>query len=77
MIKPSSAVYRSYIKGIKTGKVRERPVFVYIMHEDRPLGMPSGYYVATCLEGYDNFGFDERFIYDAIEISRRKDHEER
>lgn len=65
------------IKGIKTGKVRERPVFVYIMHEDRPLGMPSGYYVATCLEGYDNFGFDERFIYDAIEISRRKDHEER
>lgn len=65
------------IKGIKTGKVRERPAFVYIMHEDRPLGMPSGYYVATCLEGYDNFGFDERFIYDAIEISRRKDHEER
>jgi hypothetical protein len=65
------------IKGIKTGKVRERPVFVYIMHEDRPLGMPSGFYVATCLEGYDNFGFDERFIYDAIEISRRNEYEER
>lgn len=65
------------IKGIKTGKVRERPVFVYIMHEDRPLGMPSGFYVATCLEGYDNFGFDERFIYDAIEISRRNNYEER
>ena len=65
------------IKGIKTGKVRERNVFVYIMHEDRPLGMPSGYYVATCLEGYDNFGFDERFIYDAIENSRRNDYEER
>lgn len=65
------------IKGIKTGKVRERNVFVYIMHEDRPLGMPSGFYVATCLEGYDNFGFDERFIYDAIENSRRNDYEER
>lgn len=64
------------IKGIKTGKVRERTVFIYIMHEDRPLGMPSGFYVATCLEGYDNFGFDERFIYDAIENSRRNDYEE-
>ena len=29
------------LKGIKTGKVRLRKVFVYIMHEDRPLGLPS------------------------------------
>ena len=59
------------ITGIKSGKVRERKVYVYIMHEDRPLGIPSGYYVATCLEGYDSFEFDERYLYDAIENSRR------
>lgn len=59
------------IKGIRSGKVRNRKCFVYIMHKDRPLGIPSGYYVATCLEGYDNFEFDEKYLYDAIENSRR------
>jgi hypothetical protein len=64
------------IKGIRSGKVRERNCFVYIMHEDRMLGIPSGYYTATCLEGYGSFGFDEHYIYDAIEISRRNGYEE-
>lgn len=64
------------IKGIKSGKVRIRDTFVYIMHEDRPLGMPSAFYVRTCLEGYDSFGFDENLIYDAIESSRRNCYEE-
>lgn len=59
------------IKGIRSGKMRNRKCFVYIMHEDRPLGIPSGYYVATCLEGYDSFEFDEKYLYDAIENSRR------
>lgn len=64
------------IKGIKSGKVRVRNAFVYIMHEDRPLGVPSGHYIRTCLEGYDSFGFDEKFLYDAIENSRRNCHED-
>lgn len=46
------------IKGIKTGKIRNRRVFVYIMHEDRPLGIPTRAYLATCTEGYRDFGFD-------------------
>ena len=54
------------IKGIKTGKVRQRDVFVYIMHEDRPLGIPSRYYLQTCLEGYSTFNFNEVFLYNAI-----------
>ena len=29
------------ITGIRTGKVRVRKAFVYIMHEERPLGLPS------------------------------------
>ena len=50
------------LKGIKTGKVRRRRVFVYIMHEDRPLGLPSRSYMETCRQGYRSFGFDEAFL---------------
>lgn len=50
------------LKGIKTGKVRLRKVFVYIMHEDRPLGIPSEFYMETCRQGYRSFGFDEAFL---------------
>ena len=35
------------IVGIKSGTVRIRDTFVYIMHEDRPLGVPSEFYVRT------------------------------
>ena len=30
------------IKGIRPGKVRRRDAFVYIMHEERELGIPAG-----------------------------------
>lgn len=50
------------LKGIKTGKLRRRKVFVYIMHEDRPLGLPSEFYMETCRQGYRSFGFDEAFL---------------
>lgn len=50
------------LKGIRTGKLRRRRVFVYIMHEDRPLGVPSGFYMETCRQGYRSFGFDEAFL---------------
>lgn len=64
------------IKGIRTGKVRRRDAFVYIMHEERELGIPSWYYVNTCLDGYRAFGFDENYLFDAIRISRRDTHED-
>lgn len=44
--------------------------FVYIMHEDRKLGIPSSYYMQTCLEGYDRFGFDKRYLLKAFIISK-------
>lgn len=50
------------VKGILSGNIRERNVFVYIMHEDRPLGIPSSYYLRTCMDGYHSFGFDEKFL---------------
>ena len=60
------------IKGIKTGKVRNRNVYVYIMHEDRPIGIPSNQYVRTCLEGYRDFGFDISTLRSAYEFSRKE-----
>lgn len=64
------------IKGIRSGKVRKRKVYVYIMHEDRPIGIPSWHYVQTCIEGYNSFGFDENILFRAVENSRRKCHED-
>lgn len=53
--------------GIKTGKKRKRKCFVYIMHEDRPIGIPSRSYVENCIEGYRDFGFNLKYLKDAYE----------
>ena len=58
------------IKGIRSGKIRRRNTFVYIMHEDRVLGMPSNFYMQTCLSGYKSFGFDPKFLHEAYDRSR-------
>lgn len=56
--------------GVVTGKTYEVDAFIYIMHEDRAIGIPSKHYVAACLEGYASFGFDQRYIWDAVEKSK-------
>ena len=58
-----------------SGKTVVRKAFVYIMHEERPLGLPSGSYVRTCLDGYRDFGFDESILLAALNNSRRVVHE--
>lgn len=58
------------IKDIKSGKLRNRRVFVYIMHEDRPIGKPSHYYLSTCIYGYKSFGFDLDILADAYDKSK-------
>lgn len=60
-----------------SGKTATRKAFVYIMHEERPLGLPSGTYVQTCLEGYRNFGFDESVLIAALRSSGRVEYENR
>ena len=57
------------VADIRTGKTRQRDAFVYIMHEDRKLGIPTDMYVRTCLEGYRDFGFDTDFLFDAYDKS--------
>ena len=58
------------IKGIRSGKIRRRDTFMYIMHEDRVLGVPSNFYMQTCLSGYKSFGFDPKFLHEAYDRSR-------
>lgn len=60
-----------------SGKTVVRKAFVYIMREERPLGMPSGSYVRTCLDGYRNFGFDDSILLTALDNSRRAEYENR
>ena len=57
------------VKDIHTDKTRQRDAFVYIMHEDRKLGVPTDMYVRTCIEGYKNFGFDPDFLLAAYDKS--------
>ena len=47
----------------------EKTAFVYIMHEERPLGVPTGYYIQVCRQGYCDFRFDMRLIYEACQKS--------
>ena len=58
------------VKDIQTGQVRKCRAFVYIMHEERALGIPCDSYVRTCTEGYKDFGFDTDFLERAISISK-------
>ena len=54
-------------RGIRTGLNRVVNAFAYIMHEERPVGIPSGFYMRTCLEGYDTFGFDRNVLLDVYD----------
>lgn len=57
------------VTDIHTGKTTPHDAFVYIMHEDRRLGIPTEMYVRTCLEGYKDFGFDTTFLLEAYDKS--------
>ncbi len=50
---------------------RKIKAFVYIMHEERPLGIPSSSYVRTCFQGYRDFGFDLKYLRLAFDLSER------
>lgn len=47
-------------------QIRKIDAFVYIMHEDRPHGVPYQHYVETCMEGYETFGFDRNILKKAV-----------
>ncbi len=63
------------VKDIRTGKVKRQRVYVYIMHEERRCGLPSWNYIETCLEGYRDFHLPEKFLWQALEETRRRVYE--
>lgn len=54
-----------------TGKTEMKKCFAYIMIDDRPVGMPTNFYLQTCLDGYDDFGFDKRILRRTVERMRK------
>ena len=58
-------------KGIRTGRRRTVDAFAYIMHEERPIGVPTISYMRTCLEGYDTFYFNRNVLISAYEKCKR------
>nr|DAH02895.1 MAG TPA: hypothetical protein [Caudoviricetes sp.] len=57
-------------KGIRTGHRRTVTAFAYIMHEERQIGVPSLFYLNTCLDGYDTFYFDKQILLNAYHKSK-------
>ena len=48
---------------------KKKRCFVYIMHEERRLGIPSRSYIGCCKEGYDYFGFEQKYLDTAFQRS--------
>lgn len=61
------------VKDILSGEVRTETGFVYIMRQDRALGLPSNDYFMVCAHGYQSFGFDTQLLLDAYADSRKED----
>lgn len=53
------------------------PTTKVVMHEDRPLGIPSSHYVKTCVQGYRDFDFDLKYLRLAFDISERGERNEK
>lgn len=75
-----SFYYRKWVnvpfenKNATQGKIN---ALVYIMHEDRKLACPTKFYVDTYLEGYEDFGFDKRFLLEALKFSLEANDEDK
>ena len=70
---------RFYFKYDYTLKVRlldekttkELRCFAYIMTEGRRVGLPTNYYLTTCMKGYKDFGFDTRMLTRTVERMKK------
>ena len=58
---------------LANGKTKKVTAFVYIMHEEREIAIPSMTYIRTCEEGYRNFGFDVKYLDRAYMRSTKED----
>ncbi len=61
-------LYRKETITVRIGK-RLSKAMVYLMNENRPLGLPSCYYYSVILEGYKAAGFDIDILRQAVSDS--------
>ena len=52
-----------------SGRTVKTNAFIYILHENRRVGLPTTQYLFRCLRGYRAFGFAPEYLYDAFERS--------
>ena len=65
-----SAGVKALGRELRTGNRRTVTAFAYIMHEERQIGVPSLFYLNTCLDGYDTFYFDKQILLNAYHKSK-------
>ena len=51
---------------------RKEQALVYIMNDVRKIAPPTRQYMYTCMEGYKNFGFKQKYLLDALDRSIKK-----
>lgn len=60
--------YKEYIP-IKINGIIHKAL-IYIMKPKFNYHVPSDEYIQTCIEGYDDFGFDKTLLEEALEVSK-------
>ena len=74
-----SFYYKRTIQATRTGANDEdlgkTRGMVYIMHEERKLGVPSIHYLEVLAKAYEKFGFDEEILGEAYDYSDREPEE--
>lgn len=60
--------YKAYVPIKIDGVVHK--ALIYIMKPEFNYHVPSEEYIQTCIDGYDDFGFDKNLLEEAFEISK-------
>jgi hypothetical protein len=50
---------------------KELRCFAYVMTEGRRVGLPTNYYLTTCMKGYRDFGFDTKILTRTVERMKK------
>lgn len=66
---PSLYIKRDFLVKIN-GKGHAKKAMAYIMVGGHTIEEPSRTYFNVCKQGYDDFGFDSKPLYDALDLSR-------
>lgn len=49
-----------------------KKAMVYLLPDSATVGIPSDRYIQTVLQGYDDMGFDVRYLYDSLDFNLKE-----